>query len=112
MAEHIHWKETTNSKYLGSWDLKDGKDMIVKIQDVVAGEHVTGPRGDSLEVVVYFENGIKPMIVGSTNKKNIAKALNTPYLDEWVGQKIQIFVEPSSKSETGMALRIRPFAPR
>ena len=24
MAEHIHWKKTTNPNYLGEWDFEDG----------------------------------------------------------------------------------------
>ena len=34
MANHIHWRKTTNPNYIGSWDFDDGKDMIVQIKDV------------------------------------------------------------------------------
>ena len=33
MAEHIHWKQTTNRTYLGAWDFEQGKDMIVQIKE-------------------------------------------------------------------------------
>ena len=34
MAEHIHWKKTTNPDYLGAYAFDDGKDMIVQVKDV------------------------------------------------------------------------------
>lgn len=112
MAEHIHWKQTTNRTYLGAWDFEQGKDMIVQIKDVVK-EIVQGPRGRDELYVLYFEGGVKPMILNNKNKENIAKATKHDFYDEWVGKKIQLYVtQVIAFGETTDAIRVREFAPR
>ena len=113
MAEHIHWRTTMNSKYLGEWDLPDGKDMIVTIKDVIM-EEVRNANGTEKKPVLYFEGNIKPMILGNkVNKKRISKVCGSNYFDEWVGHDIQLYKEMvSSFGETGMALRVRDFVPK
>ena len=39
-----------------------------------------------------FAENVKPMIVNSTNAKTIEKLYKTPYIEEWKGRKIQLFV--------------------
>lgn len=34
MAEHIHWKKTTNPDYLGTFAFEKDEEKIVKIADV------------------------------------------------------------------------------
>lgn len=114
MAEHIRIETTFNNKYLGEWDLPDdGKDMIVKIKDVVIEDLVNQNGGKEQAPVLYFENDVKPMILGAkVNKNNIKAALGTSYMDEWVGKKIQLYREPGTWfGKTGFAIRIRDFAP-
>ena len=112
MAEHIHWKSTCNTKYLGAYALDDGKDMIVTIDDVKQ-ETITGAKGEKEDcVVLYFKGDIKPMILNKTNMKAIAKVCGSPYIDDWVGKNIQLYGEMvSAFGETGLALRVRTFAP-
>ena len=114
MAEHVHWKKTTNPNYLGAYAFEDGKDMIVKVADV-GEEEVTGKNG-AMEtcMVMHFVGDTKPLILNKTNMKRIEKALGTPYLDEWVDKKIQLYVEknvPAFGSITD-AVRVREFAPQ
>lgn len=112
MAEHIHWKKTTNPTYLGAWDFEDGKDMIVMIKDVVV-EMIQNQNGREEKPVAYFEGGVKPMILNPTNMGAIAKALGTPFMDEWVGKKIQLYVTMVFAFGTNTeAVRVREFAPR
>ena len=112
MAEHIHWKKTTNPTYLGSWDFDDGKDMIVTIKDVGL-KTIQSQQGTEEKTVMEFEGGVKPLILNTTNMKAISKALGTPYLDGWVGKDIQLYTEMvSAFGSSTMAVRVREFAPK
>lgn len=112
MAEHVHWKKTTNPTYLGEWDFEPGEEMIVQVKDVRI-ETVTNPQGKEDKPVMYFENGIKPMVLNTTNMKVIEKAAGTPYMDEWVGKKLQLYVTMvAAFGTTTNAVRIREFCPR
>lgn len=111
MAEHIHWKKTTNPTYMGEWDLPDGHDIIVTIDDVRA-EMVQNAQGSEEKMVAHFRDGAKPLILNNTNMKSIAKALGTPYLDEWCGRPIQLYTTMvAAFGTTTMAVRVRDFAP-
>lgn len=107
-----HWKKLTNPDYIGAYSLEPGKDMILTIREV-KNEIVTGPDGKKEEcMVMTFVENVKPMIVNSTNAKTIQKLYKTPYIEEWQGRKIQIFVDKvKAFGEVVEALRIRPKIP-
>ena len=53
------------------------------------------------------------MLLNSTNAKKIKILARTPYIEEWTGQRIQIYVQEGVKAfgELHDALRIRPTVP-
>lgn len=109
-----HWKKLTNPDYLGAYALEPGQDLIATIKSV-GEERVTGPDGKKEDcTVVHFEEpGIKPMILNATNAKTIQKIYKTPYIEEWKGCKIQIFIaQVKAFGDVVDALRIRPYAPK
>ena len=109
-----HWKKLNNPDFLGAYALEPGKDLIVTI-DYAREEQFTGTGGKKDEgLVIHFkERDVKPMICNSTNAKQISKVVGSPYIEDWQGQKIQLFVsEVSAFGETVDALRVRPFAPK
>ncbi len=109
MAEHIHWKKTTNPNYIGEWDFEEGKDQIVQVKDVRT-EVIQNQQGKEEKSVMYFENGVKPLILNVTNMKAIEKSTGTPYQDEWVGKKLQLYVTlVSAFGDTTKAVRVREF---
>lgn len=108
-----HWKKLTNPDYLGAYALENGKDIVLTI-GYVCEETVTGVGGKKDDCVVchFSERGVKPMILNATNMKMITKILGTPYIEEWVGKRIQIGVEKVKYGgEIVDALRVRKFAP-
>lgn len=112
MAEHKHWKAEFPANYLGSQHLTDGKDMIVKIADVKS-EWVQSQNGKEKRLVLYFDGDVLPMICNKTNGERIQKIVGSEYMDEWVGHKIQLYVDMvSAFGKTGPALRVREFAPK
>ena len=62
--------------------------------------------------MIDFTEG-KPMICNTTNAKAITKAHGTPYIEEWAGKSITIYVaKVKAFGDTVDALRVRPVAPR
>ena len=112
MAEtRTHWKKMTNTNYFGSWDLENGKDMIVRITEVKQ-EMIQNAQGREENAVAYLDGGLKPLILNTTNMKSIAKALGSPYIEDWAGRKIQLYAEKvAAFGEITEAVRVRDFDP-
>lgn len=114
MSEKLtHWKKLTNPDYLGAYALEPNQDLIVTIKSV-ANEVVTGTDGkkETCSVMRFAEN-VKPMVLNATNSKTISKLFKTPFIEEWEGRKIQLYVETGVKAfgDVVDALRVRPFLP-
>lgn len=108
-----HWKKLVNPNYLGAYSIEDGKDLILTIKNV-RQEEVIGPDGKKEECIVcYFHEPVKPMIINSTNAKTIQKLLGSPYIEDWLGHKIQIGIEKvKAFGDIVDALRVRKFLPK
>jgi hypothetical protein len=87
-----HWKALTNPKYVGAHDFQPGQEITVTIDKVVR-EMVKGTDGKEEEcTVAYFVNAKKPMILNKTNCKIITKNTKTPYIEEWKGKSVTLYV--------------------
>lgn len=108
-----HWKKLTNPLYLGAYDFQPGEERVLKITEVKR-ETVTGPEGKKEECTVAYLAKSKPIILNSTNSKRITKALNTPYIEDWAGKTITVYVETGIRAfgDITDAIRIRPIAPK
>lgn len=105
-----HFKKLRNPDYLGSWDLADAngvfKNKVLTISKVKK-EMVHDGRGGQEECVTVSFDEAKPMIMNSTNLKTIYKTLDTPYIEEWEGKKIEIEVQKvKAFGEVHDALRV------
>jgi hypothetical protein len=107
-----HWKKNFNYDYMGAYSLPDGKDVVVTIKQTKK-EMVKGAKGKKEECFVcYFTDSDKPMILNRTNCKTIEKIYGTPYIEEWSGKKIQLYVASvDAFGDTTDALRVRDFVP-
>ena len=113
METLTHWKKLTNPDYLGAYALEPGQDLIVTIK-CVANEVVTGTDGKKETCsVMHFVENVKPLVLNATNSKTITKLLKTPYIEQWTGRKIQLYVEYGIKAFGDIvdAIRVRPFLP-
>lgn len=105
-----HFKEASNSPYLGAWDLPNYEDINLTIKEV-RKEMSKGLKEDGLFNIVYFkEPNVKPMLLNSTNSKSISRVAKSPYLEKWAGVEITLFVQRGVKAfgELHDALRVRP----
>ena len=93
MENKTHFKKLRNPSYIGSYELMVGTDSVelnVTIERAVKEMVQNGDKKE--EAMVIYLKGHKPMIVNSTNAKNISKALNSPYIEDWVGKDITLYV--------------------
>jgi len=88
-----HFKKLRNPHYIGSYELMVGDQSIELNVTIERATKEMVQNGDKKEeAMVIYLKGHKPMIVNSTNAKNISKALNSPYIEDWVGKDITLYV--------------------
>ena len=115
MSEALtHWKKLTNPDYLGAYALTPGEDLIVTIKEVTQADVIGTGGKKELKTVVKFVEEVKPMVLNRTNAKTITKLFKTPYLEQWRGKKIQIYIEHNIQAfgEVVDGIRVRPFLPK
>ena len=107
-----HWKKLENPDYIGAYSIEQGKDLIVTIEKVVR-EMVTGTGGKKEECSVAYLKGQKPFILNRTNQKTISKVAGTPYIEQWAGKQIILYVAhiKAFGEDNVECLRVRPTAP-
>jgi len=109
-----HWKKLDNPNYLGAYSLMDGetKELTAIIEKVVS-EEVKTERGTDTCRVIHFKGDHKPMILNTTNSKTIQSIYNTPYIEDWKGKSITIYVAKiKAFGEQIEALRIKKVKPQ
>ena len=109
-----HWKQLQNNDWIGAYALQDGQDLTLTI-DKAMQEQVTGNNGkrEMCLTVHWLERDYKPMIVNRTNAKTITKVTGSPYIEDWHGKQITLYVDTTRLgSDVVECLRIRPYAPK
>jgi len=106
--DKTHWKKLTNTNYLGSYALQPGKDLVVTITDVKK-EMVKDATGLESECLIINLQNQKPLICNKTNAKSIAKATGSPFIEDWKGKQIALYIASvRAFGETVDGLRVRP----
>jgi len=115
--EKTHWKKNFNYDYHGAYSLMEGQEVTLTIKSV-RKEQVTGAGGSKEECTVCdfkedINGDIKPMILNKTNCKTIEKLYDTPFIEEWVGKRVTVFVANNIKAfgDVVDALRIKAIVP-
>lgn len=114
MADNVHWKALTDPEYLGAWFLAPDREIVLTIKDVVRRKAKNDKgKTDDCTVIIFAEKGVKPMIINPTNAKIITKIYGSPVISDWIGKKIQIFIQKNVEAfgEKMDVLRIRPKSP-
>ncbi len=118
VEDKTHWKKNFNYDYLGSYSLNDNQEVTLSIK-AVKKTLVTGANGQKEEcTVASFNESVngenKPMILNKTNCKIIEKLYKTPYIEDWRGKLITIYIKQNIKAfgELVDALRIKEIVPR
>ena len=112
-----HFKKLRNPNFIGSWDLENPTQDGYITKDVtitkVENQQVHDGKGGQSECTVVVLAECKPLIANSTNIKAIAKVLKTPYIEDWIGQKITLTVKQvKAFGEVHDAIRVAMHAPK
>jgi hypothetical protein len=108
-----HYRQLYDRDYLGSWDLPEGRDVVVTIEKCVGGE-LTGNGGKKAKKpVISFVGKDKKFVCNVTNAKAIAGMYGNQ-VEKWAGKRITLYVSTTRDPSTGgdiPCIRVRPQAP-
>lgn len=115
MADQLtHWKKLRDERYLGAYSLEAGKNIILTIasvaKEIVKGE---GGKEEMCSIMKFREPNTKPMVLNATNSKMLQKLFKSPYVEYWVGGRIEIYADYNIKfgKDIVEGLRIVPVLP-
>lgn len=109
---NTHWKILQNPNYLGAYSLLGVCEELTVIIDKVIKEQVIGSDGSKKQCIVAYLKDQKPMILNSTNCKIITKLFGTPFIEQWSGKKMIVYVAKiKAFGDTVEALRIKETMP-
>jgi len=83
-----------NPNFLGGWDLMDenGKTInrVLTIKEIKVEKVFNQKIQDETDALTLFFIEAKPMILNATNRKTLCKVLGTEFIEDMVGQKIEL----------------------
>lgn len=105
-------KFTTDSKFLTHSDISDVEDTIVTIKNYDRETMGQGAQAQE-KWVIYFREMKKGLGLNKTNGKILCNILGSDDMDEWIGQKIALYVKDDVEyqGEIVSAIRIRQKLP-
>src|SRR3990167_8592081 len=114
-----HYKAQIERDQLGQSDLADGyggfREAIVEIESVPVIYRPRKPKKNEKanKYLFRFVGKRKAWLSGPVTQATIA-AMYGPYLEQWVGKRIALYVDPDvmmGRDKTG-GIRVRPMIPR
>lgn len=113
-----HYRKVFDSPYLSAADIVEPVVLTIRCVQVEADK--TKKTKDKMNTAYFAEREIrageplKPMILNATNSKMVAKITGSPFLEDWNGVTVEIYVDHNVRfgRETVEGLRIRPAAIR
>lgn len=107
-----HWRlmMDRNSPYLGSWDLPEGRDVVVKIRAVQQATELAGKK--ARKPILLFDGKEKGLVVNATMGKAM-QSMYGPMVEDWRGKWIALYVTTTSSPDGEVpCIRIRPTPPK
>ncbi len=83
-----HWRLAAGKEYLVG-EMLDGKEITLTI-DKVERIEIQNQKGKEIKPVAFFKATEQRLVLNVTNMAAIAQQIGTPYIEEWVGQKITL----------------------
>lgn len=84
--------ELSGSKYLKQGDIDEP--MLVTITDIDKRNVAPDNKPAEMKGVMSFAELPKPLILNKTNINRLEKHFGTDDMDDWIGKKVVIFVDP------------------
>lgn len=113
-----HYRKVFDSPYLSSMDVVDP--ITLHIARVTQEIDKTKKSKETFNTAYFAEQFIrpgeklKPMILNATNSKMLAKITGSPFIEDWTGARITVYVEKGIKFGRDVVdgLRVMPAAVR
>lgn len=117
-ADGTHYRKVFDSPYLSSMDVVDP--ITLTIARVTQEADKTKKSKETFNTAYFAEKFIrpgeklKPMILNATNSKTMAKLTGSPFIEDWAGARVTVYVERGIKfgRDTVDGLRIMQAATR
>ena len=119
MANQLtHYRKVYKSDHLGVADLEDyqegGSKLIFTISHVKqeTNAKVAGKKMNAN--IAYFNDGVKPLVLNSTNAATLRKMTNSGFIENWAGITIQLYIDKNVRmmGEVVGGIRINPNPPK
>jgi hypothetical protein len=113
-----NYRNVYKSDFLGSVDIEEmidkGTRLVFTITEVkqLMNTTVAGKKGDFN--IAYFKEGIKPLVLNSTNAKTLKNLSGgSIYVENWKNVPVELYIDPSvkMKGEVVGGVRIKPTSP-
>lgn len=118
MSNKTHYRKVFKSDHLGVADLEDfleaGQRLVFTIAEVKQ-EYNVKVAGRTINAnIAYFKEGIKPLVVNSTNSKVLKKFTGSSFVEDWKNLAIELYIDPTAKlkGEVVGGVRISPNKPQ
>lgn len=98
---NTHYRKVFDSPYLSSMDVVEPIDLTV--ERVTQEADKTKKSKETFNTAYFKEKFIrpgeklKPMILNATNSKTMAKLTESPFIEDWSGTRIRVYVEKGIK---------------
>lgn len=118
MNDKTHFRKAFDSPYLSSADIVEPTNLTIK--HVRLEPDKTKKTRDLFNTAYFAEPEIrpgeklKPMILNSTNSKVMKQLSGSPFIEDWAGVAITVYVDNAVRfgKETVEGLRISPVPPQ
>src|SRR5690606_25043742 len=96
-----HYRKVFDSPYLSSMDVVDP--ITLTIARVTQEADKTKKSKETFNTAYFAEKFIrdgeklKPMILNATNSKTMAKLVGSPFIEDWTGVRVTVYVERGIK---------------
>lgn len=115
--EKTHYRKAFDSPYLSSADIVEP--TVLTVSHVRLEADKTKKTKDLFNTAFFVESELrpgeklKPMVLNASNSKTMKNLVGSPFIDDWKGVKVTIYVDHNVKfgRETVEGLRISPQAP-
>lgn len=117
-VDGTHYRKVFDSPYLSSADIVEPTTLT--IGRVSQEPDKTKKTKDTFNTAYFAERDLrpgeklKPMILNATNSKEMAKITGSPFIEDWQGIRVVVWVDKAVRfgKDTVEGLRIRPAANR
>ena len=118
MNNKTHYRKVMKSDHLGIADLEDlieeNKSLVFTIKEVKQEINVAVAGKKGSFNIAYFAEKIKPLVLNSTNCKQVkAFCNNSPFVEDWKNVLVELYIDENvkMKGETVGGVRIKPIQP-